>query len=55
LLQAPLDKISVMVSIPVSNLLWFGPIYMSNRGIESETVTPVRQGESLATSVFFAH
>jgi Flp pilus assembly protein TadG len=40
----PLDQISVKVSIPISNVLWFSPRFMSNTTIESETLTMVRQG-----------
>jgi hypothetical protein len=40
----PLDQISVKVSIPISNVLWFSPRFMSNKTIESEALTMVRQG-----------
>jgi Flp pilus assembly protein TadG len=40
----PLDQVLVKVSIPVSNVLWFSPVFMSNKAIESETLIMVRQG-----------
>lgn len=39
-----LDQVSVTVSIPVSTVLWFSPIFLSKQGIESETMIMVRQG-----------
>jgi Flp pilus assembly protein TadG len=40
----PLDQVLVKVSIPASTVLWFSPVYMSNKAIESETLIMVRQG-----------
>jgi Flp pilus assembly protein TadG len=40
----PLDQVLVKVSLPVSNVLWFGPQFLSNKAIESETLTMVKQG-----------
>jgi Flp pilus assembly protein TadG len=40
----PLDQILVRVSVPVSNVLWFSPVFMANKSIESETLIMVRQG-----------
>lgn len=39
-----LDQVLVKVSVPVSNVLWFSPQFMSNKAIESETMIMVRQG-----------
>jgi Flp pilus assembly protein TadG len=39
----PLDQISVKVGIPISNVLWFSPQFMSKTAIESETLIMVRQ------------
>jgi Flp pilus assembly protein TadG len=40
----PLDKISVQVSIPATDVLWFGTHFMSNTAVESETLVMLRQG-----------
>jgi Flp pilus assembly protein TadG len=40
----PLDQVLVKVSIPVTNVLWFSPQFLSNTAIESETLTMVKQG-----------
>jgi hypothetical protein len=40
----PLDKISVKASIPVTDVLWFTPYFMSSSSIESEVMIVVRQG-----------
>jgi Flp pilus assembly protein TadG len=40
----PLDKISVKVSIPVADVLWFSPYFMSSTSIESELMIMLRQG-----------
>ncbi len=39
-----LDQVSVKVAIPVNNVLWFTPIFMSKSSLESETLIMVRQG-----------
>jgi Flp pilus assembly protein TadG len=39
-----LDKVSVKVSIPVANVLWFSATFLSIGNIESEMVIMVRQG-----------
>jgi Flp pilus assembly protein TadG len=39
-----LDKVSVKVSLPVSSVLWFAPLFISNTAVESETLTMLKQG-----------
>jgi Flp pilus assembly protein TadG len=39
-----LDKVSVKVAIPVTDVLWFAPVFLPKTSIESETLTMVRQG-----------
>jgi Flp pilus assembly protein TadG len=41
---SPLDQVSVKVSIPVTSVLWFAPVYMSKLAVQSESVIMVRQG-----------
>jgi Flp pilus assembly protein TadG len=38
-----LDNVSVKVSIPVTDVLWFAPVFMSSTSLESETLIMVRQ------------
>jgi Flp pilus assembly protein TadG len=38
-----LDKVSVKVAIPVTDVLWFAPAFISSASLESETLTMVRQ------------
>ena len=39
----PLDEVSVKVSVPLANVLWFTPVFLPQGGIESETFTMLRQ------------
>lgn len=38
------DKISVKVSVPVSNVFWISTFFLTSSMIESETVSMMRQG-----------
>jgi Flp pilus assembly protein TadG len=40
----PLDKVSVQVSIGVTNVLWLTPVFTSSASVESEMLTMLRQG-----------
>lgn len=40
----PLDQVSVKVTLPISNVLWFSPRFLSSKAVESETLAMVRQG-----------
>jgi Flp pilus assembly protein TadG len=40
----PLDQILVKVAIPASNVLWFSPVFLPKKAIESETLIMVKQG-----------
>jgi Flp pilus assembly protein TadG len=40
----PLDKVSVKVSIDVTYVLWFTPLFVSNSSVESETMIMLKQG-----------
>jgi Flp pilus assembly protein TadG len=39
-----LDKVSVKVSIGVTNVLWFLPVFVSSGSVESETLIMLKQG-----------
>jgi Flp pilus assembly protein TadG len=39
-----LDKVSVQVSVPVTDVLWFSPFFTSSTAVESETMVMLRQG-----------
>jgi Flp pilus assembly protein TadG len=39
-----LDKVSVKVAIPVTDVLWFSPVFTPKSSIESETLIMLRQG-----------
>src|SRR5262249_40199686 len=39
-----LDQVSVKVSIPVTDVLWFTPFFTSSTAVESEMVVMLRQG-----------
>lgn len=38
------DQISVKVSVPVTSVLWFTPVFMPSSSVESETIVMLRQG-----------
>ncbi len=41
---SPLDKVSVQVSVPVTDVLWFLPTFLPSSAVESDTLNMLRQG-----------